>query len=126
MRALDKARKIHQRMVEELYEDRCSVFEKQELFDESRKVHKDKEIEVIKDEPCRLSFETLKADEEANPAQKVVQDTKLFLRPGLVVKEGSKIVVKHNGREDIYTRSGIPAVYMTHQEIMLKPFERWS
>lgn len=126
MRALDKARKIHQKMIEELYEDRCSVFEKQEVFDESRKVHKDKEIEVIKDEPCRLSFETLKADEEANPAQKVVQDTKLFLRPGLVVKEGSKIVVKHNGREDIYTRSGIPAVYMTHQEIMLKPFERWS
>lgn len=126
MKALDKARKIHQRMVEELYEDRCSVIEKQEVFDETRKVHKDKEVEVIKDEPCRLSFETLKADEEANPAQKVVQDTKLFLRPGLVVKEGSKIVVKHNGREDIYARSGIPAVYMTHQEIMLKPFERWS
>lgn len=126
MKALDKARKIHQRMVENLYEDKCSVIEKQEVFDETRKIHKDKEIEVIKEEPCRLSFETLKADEEANPAQKVVQDTKLFLRPDIVVKEGSKIVVKHNGREDIYARSGIPAVYVTHQEIMLKPFERWS
>lgn len=126
MKALDKARKIHQRMVEHLCEDKCSVIEKQEVFDETRKVHKDKEVEVIKEEPCRLSFETLKADEEANPAQKVVQDTKLFLRPDIVVKEGSKIVVKHNGREDIYARSGIPAVYVTHQEIMLKPFERWS
>lgn len=126
MKALDKARKIHQRMVEHLYEDKCSVIEKQEVFDGTRKVHKDKEVEVIKEEPCRLSFETLKADEEANPAQKVVQDTKLFLRPDIVVKEGSKIVVKHNGREDIYARSGIPAVYVTHQEIMLKPFERWS
>lgn len=126
MKALDKARKIHQRMVENLYEDKCSVIEKQEVFDETRKIHRDKEVEVIKEEPCRLSFETLKADEEANPAQKVVQDTKLFLRPDIVVKEGSKIVVKHNGREDIYARSGIPAVYVTHQEIMLKPFERWS
>lgn len=126
MKALDKARKIHQRMVENLYEDKCSVIEKQEVFDETRKIHKDKEVEVIKEEPCRLSFETLKADEEANPAQKVVQDTKLFLRPDIVVKEGSKIVVKHNGREGIYARSGIPAVYVTHQEIMLKPFERWS
>ena len=126
MKALDKARKIHQRMVENLYEDKCSVIEKQEVFDETRKIHKDKEVEVIKEEPCRLSFETLKADEEANPAQKVVQDTKLFLRPDIVVKEGSKIVVKHNGREDMYARSGIPAVYVTHQEIMLKPFERWS
>ena len=126
MKALDKARKIHQRMVEHLYEDKGSVIEKQEVFYETRKVHKDKEVEVIKEEPCRLSFETLKADEEANPAQKVVQDTKLFLRPDIVVKEGSKIVVKHNGREDIYARSGIPAVYVTHQEIMLKPFERWS
>ena len=126
MKALDKARKIHQRMVENLYEDKCSVIEKQEVFDETRKIHKDKEVEVIKEEPCRLSFETLKADEEANPAQKVVQDTKLFLRPDIVVKEGSKLVVKHNGREDIYARSGIPAVYVTHQEIMLKPFERWS
>ena len=126
MKALDKARKIHQRMVENLYEDKCSVIEKQEVFDETRKIHKDKEVEVIKEEPCRLSFETLKADEEANPAQKVVQDTKLFLRPDIVDKEGSKIVVKHNGREDIYARSGIPAVYVTHQEIMLKPFERWS
>ena len=126
MKALDKARKIHQRMVENLYEDKCSVIEKQEVFDETRKIHKDKEVEVIKEEPCRLSFETLKADEEANPAQKVVQDTKLFLRPDIVVKEGSKIVVKHNGREDIYARSGLPAVYVTHQEIMLKPFERWS
>ena len=126
MKALDKARKIHQRMVENLYEDKCSVIEKQEVFDETRKIHKDKEVEVIKEEPCRLSFETLKADEEANPAQKVVQDTKLFLRPDIVVKEGSKIVVKHNGREDIYARSGIPAIYVTHREIMLKPFERWS
>lgn len=126
MNALTKQGRYIKEWIEHFYEDRCSVFEKQEVFDETRKVHKDKEVVVIKEEPCRLSFETLKADDEANPAQKVVQDTKLFLRPDIVVKEGSKIVVKHNGREDIYARSGIPAVYVTHQEIMLKPFERWS
>ena len=54
MKALDKARKIHQRMVENLYEDKCSVIEKQEVFDETRKIHKDKEVEVINLAGCLL------------------------------------------------------------------------
>ena len=39
---------------------------------------------------------------------------------------GSKIVVTQEGRTAAYARSGEPAVYSSHQEIVLVPFEEYA
>jgi hypothetical protein len=46
--------------------------------------------------------------------------TKLFLAPEIVVKPGSKLKVTQAGRTECYVRSGEPAVYGSHQEIVLE------
>ena len=54
-----------------------------------------------------------------------VQTVKLLLPPDIVVLPGSKITVTQNKITEDYTSSGIPALYVTHQEIVLELFERW-
>ena len=51
------------------------------------------------------------------------QVIKLFLAPEYDIPRGSKIVVEQNGRTNEYVRSGKPAIYETHQEIILEEFE---
>ena len=46
-------------------------------------------------------------------------DIKLFLSPDIIVKAGSNITVTQAGKTTEYIASGIPAIYDTHQEIML-------
>ena len=41
----------------------------------------------------------------------------LFLDPSIEIKPGSKITVNHMGRIYKFEKSGIPAIYPTHQEI---------
>ena len=49
----------------------------------------------------------------------VTQVIKLFMAPEINVKPGSKILVKGVGGVVAYKSSGRPAVYPTHQEILL-------
>ena len=56
----------------------------------------------------------------------MVQSVKLFLPSAIVIKEGSKITVSREGREFVYASSGVPALYPTHQEIMLELFKGWA
>jgi len=56
----------------------------------------------------------------------MVQSVKLFISPGVVIKEGSKITVSREGMEFVYASSGVPALYPTHQEIMLELFKGWA
>ena len=44
----------------------------------------------------------------------------------LDIPAGSKIVVTQEGRTNEYQKSGEPAVYSFHQEVMLVPFERYA
>lgn len=46
--------------------------------------------------------------------------------PDVVIKAGSKIIVTQHGRTTEYSNSGVPAVYPTHQEIMLTLFNGWA
>lgn len=123
---VERARRLLREQVEMLYEDCCTVYERQDVIDKETKVSKKEPIAVLKDEPCRLSFTTLEATEQANPAAEKKQVVKLFLRPEVEIKEGCKIDIVHQGKMFEYARSGIPAMYTSHQEIVLKSFERWA
>lgn len=108
------------------YKDLCSVVEFQDVKDPKTKLTGKQEVTVLEDQPCRLSFETIKGAAGSQTAAAVSQIIKLFIAPDVMITPGSKIVITHEGRTGEYSGSGLSAVYPTHQEIVLTTFERWA
>lgn len=112
---------------ESLYDDVCSIIEYSSVTDEKSKITRQSEVTVLENQPCRLSFEKLAAAVQTDTVAKISQGLKLFLAPEIVVNAGSKIVVTTaEGRTEEYSKSGVAAVYPTHQEIMLELFKGWA
>lgn len=108
------------------YKDICSVVQYQDTKDPKTKLTGKQEVTVLENQPCKLSFETVKGAEGTDTATVLSQIIKLFIAPEVKISPGSKIVITHEGRTGEYSQSGIPAVYPTHQEIVLTVFERWA
>jgi hypothetical protein len=83
------------------------------------------DVEVLVDQPCRLSFSSNPSTSDGD-VPKINHTVKLFFAPEITVKEGSKITVTQNGVTTEYKRSGTPAVYQTHTEILLELFKGWA
>lgn len=84
------------------------------------------EVQVLTGQPCRLSFGTVPAAEQTDTGAALQQTVKLFISPKVEIKPGSKITVAQNGVTADYCRSGLRAVYTTHQEITLEIWEGWT
>lgn len=125
VKTLDNARKEARRAQEAMYEGVCTIIEYRSVKDETTKLSEDEEVVVIENQPCRLSFEKISAATQTDTAAVVSQNIKLFLAPEIRVASGSKIVVTQNGMTGEYCASGKPAVYATHQEIILELFRGW-
>lgn len=114
-------------VVERLYKGSCSVYNLVNERDADTKQTKQTERLMLKNQPCRVSFEsnntTVKSNDTVNEK---LQSIKLFIAPEIIIAAGSKIVVTQNGRTETYKSSGVPRVYVTHQEIALELFERWA
>lgn len=123
---LTAAQKAARRAQESLYNGLCTVVEYQDITDEVSKISRQEEVTVIENQPCRLSFEKLNAVAQTETAAAISQGQKLFLAPEINIHDGSKIIVEQNGRTGEYSASGEPAVYPTHQEIMLELFKGWA
>lgn len=111
--------------LERLWKDRCTVYHRVKVKDPISKLTDSKEMPLLQDQPCKLSFETLTSS-NGDPVATVSQSVKLFISPDVVIKAGSKIIVTQHGRTTEYSNSGVPAVYPTHQEIMLTLFNGWA
>lgn len=109
--------------LEQKYEGRCSVYEYRDTIDPATRITAKQEAEVFTDIPCRLSYERLYATDAAAGAPQQAIGVKLFLAPDVAVKPGSKLVVTQNGVTEQYAASGKPAVYPTHQEVVLSLLE---
>ena len=88
-----------------LWKDICSIFVRGEVIDEETKLTDFREVLLLKNEPCKLSFETLTATVGDETAA-VAQSAKLFLSSTCTVPAGSKIVVTIGERTFVFTRSG--------------------
>lgn len=108
------------------YKDLCSVVEYQDMKDPKTKLTRKQEVTVLKDQPCKLSFKTITNAAETETATGISLIVKLFIAPEIAIAHGSKIMITHEGRTDAYSQSGIPAVYPSHQEIILTAFQRWT
>lgn len=86
---------------------------------------------IVTDEPCKLSF--LWNNVNMNPttsetyaAQKVIQQSKLFIRPDLNIPEGSRIAVTRDGLTYFYRNSGKASRFTNHQEIIMEVIDEWA
>lgn len=120
------AKSAARRAIESTYEGVCSVVEYRAIKDDSTKITRHQEFEVIRNQPCRLSFEKLNTTVQTETAAAISLGAKLFIAPETEINGGSKIIVKQNGKVGEYACSGEPAVYSTHQEIMLELFKGWA
>lgn len=118
--------KAARKAIESTYEGILTVTEHRRVTDENTKLTDYRDVVVLENQSCHLSFETLNSAVQSESAAAVTQTTKLFVSPDVVIKAGSKITVTQAGVTTDYTYSGIPAVYDTHQEIILELFEMWT
>lgn len=122
MKCMNRARTA----LETTYTGICSVYEYGGQTDPATHITSHGERLVLENQPCRVSFGSLTAASEKLGAAAVKQSVKLFISPDVSVKSGSKITVTQNGVTAEYAASGVPAVYPTHQEIMLELFQGWA
>lgn len=120
--AIKQARKAF----ESLYDSTCSIMEYRQKKDPVTKKTASKEVTVYLDKPCRLSYSSNKKADQTEVANSVTQIIKVFIAPELDIKTGSKLVVTKRGKTVEYKNSGEPAIYDTHQEIVLELFKGWA
>lgn len=111
--------------IESLYSGICTITEHQKYLKENKSTGF-KDVVVLENQPCRLSFEKITSTNQTESASSLIQTTKLFIAPEIQIKPGSKITVTQNGVTTEYKRTGEPAIYETHQEIILELFKGWS
>lgn len=111
-----------------LWVGRCNIYEYQEKIDPDTFQSKGELVQVVSEEPCRLSqthvahnFSELVSIDKGAPY--IEQLIVMFIRPDLDIKAGSIIEITQHGRTEKYKRSSKPAVYTNHQEIVLELFE---
>ncbi|MCM1136761.1 MAG: hypothetical protein NC400_14450 [Clostridium sp.] len=124
--SLAKAQKAARKAIESGYTGVCTVIERRNVRDENSKITYQADVAVLENRPCKLSFEKTAATGQTDTAAAVAQGVKLFIAPEVEIKPGSKIVVEQNGRRGEYAASGQPAVYASHQEIVLEMFAGWA
>lgn len=126
MGSIDKAQQIARKAIESTYKGRATVQEWQSVKDPVTHITNKVLVTVIENAPCKLSFETLTAAASNEFVNTIAQGVKLFIAPETEIKAGSKITVTQAGRTVAYACSGQPAVYETHQEIILTLYDSYA
>lgn len=106
-----------------LWIGKCTIYEYHNYRDPLTKQTSQREVAVLENEPCRLSYNREQATNIQNGAAVVSQSITLFIRPNLVIKPGSVIEITQHGYTRKYKGSGMPAVYSNHQEIVLELYD---
>jgi hypothetical protein len=106
-----------------LWIGKCTIYEYEDITDPFTFQTTQREVAVLVDEPCRLSYNKEQSTNIQNGAAVVSQSITLFIRPDLKIKTGSVIEITQHGNTVKYKGSGMPAVYTNHQEIILELYE---
>lgn len=106
-----------------LWKGKATIYEYHPTTDPDTYQTTYREVAVLEDEPCRLSYNHEQATNIQSGAAVVSQSITLFIRPDLKIKPGSVIEITQNGVTEKYKGSGQPAIYTNHQEIVLQIYE---
>lgn len=124
--AIEAAQRAAKKAIESTYAGIVTVSEYQKVKDPVTHLTSYKEVVVLENQPCKLFFESITTAIQTEAAATISQAVKLFISPDITIKPGSKIQVIQTGVTTEYSSSGVPAVYPTHQEIMLELFDSWA
>jgi hypothetical protein len=111
--------------IELTYTGTCTITEHQKIKRENKSTGFF-DVLVLENQPCKLSYEKVTNNNQTESAALLIQTAKLFIAPEIQVKPGSKLTITQNGITTDYKNSGEPAIYSTHQEIVLELFKGWS
>ena len=106
--------------IESRYKGLCDILEKRKVKDEVTKATVLKDIAVLSNQPCRLSYSSSGTANQTDTVSNIEQTIKLFIAPEIKIAPGSKFRITQNGVTTDYISSGVPAVYETHQEVSLE------
>lgn len=106
-----------------LWTGRCTIYEYQDVTDPETKQTTQREVAVLVDEPCRLSYRYEQATNIQSGAAVVSQMVILHIRPDLIIPPGSVVEITQHGKTVKYKGSGQPAVYCNHQEIVMELYD---
>lgn len=127
MTAIQKARQAAKKVIESMhYDGICTVTEHKKVTDDNTKITGYQDVVVLENQPCHLVFKTVNSAAQTESAAAVEQTTELLISPDIIIRPGSKITVTQEGVTTDYTYSGVPAVYATHQQIVLELFKEWT
>lgn len=126
VKAIQAAQKAARKAIEATYFGVLTVTEHKKVKNEETKLTDWDDVVVLENQPCKLSFEKLQTAIQSDSAATITQVTKLFVSPDIVIQAGSKITVTQDNVTTDYTCSGVPAIYPTHQEIILELFKGFA
>lgn len=127
MTAIEKAREAARKAIESShYDGVCTITEHRKVADGKTKITRFDNVVVLGNQPCHLSFKTITSAVQGESAAAAKQTTELFISPDITIKPGSKVTVTQEGVTNDYTCSGVPAVYATHQEIILELWREYT
>ena len=106
-----------------LWIGKCTIKEYQDVFDEETYQTSQKEVAIVTDEPCRVSYTREQVTNIESGVPTMEQSILLFIRPDLEIKPGSTIEVTQHGKTTKYRGSSKTAVYSKHQEVVLELYE---
>lgn len=109
-----------------LWKGRCTIWEFEDITDPDTHQTSQKEVMVVENEPCRVSFSSEAVTNPTTGVAEMSQFTVLFIRPDLDIAAGSVIEITQNGKTTKYRRSGKAATYTNHQEIRLTLYEDYA
>lgn len=107
------------------WRDKCTLIVQDKKVDPVTHITNFTEKTIAEEIPCKLSFSSLSAAGEGSVAA-VSQSVKLFLSNEIEVPAGSKIVVTRRGKEYLFQRSGLPGIFLYHQELLLEAWKGWA
>lgn len=116
---------VLRKAIEKMYIGNCTITEFQKVKKDNKSTGF-KDVIVLENQPCKLSFSSIKSTSQTETAAMIVQTAKVMIAPEIQVKPGSKIAITQNGAITEYKNSGEPALFDTHQEIILELFKGWS
>lgn len=118
--------KSYKNALRRLWDGLCDIYVLETVRNETNGRDEPTEVQKLSGEPCRLSFSSISSTDEQDSAPRIQQALKLFISKDVEIPAGSKIVVTQEGRTESYERSSEPAVYSTHQELVLVPFKEYA
>ncbi|MBD8037093.1 hypothetical protein H9635_10080 [Solibacillus sp. A46] len=112
--------------LETLWHGTCDVIGWGEVTDPLTHITKPGEFILHQSLKCKLSHKNISATSQTGAGAIIVQQIKLSLGNEHDIPAGCKIIVSQNGKTAEYARSGEPAVFIDHQEIVLDVFKGWT